>query len=192
MNVSQSAAGVALTAVNAMLNTSPLVFYSGTQPTTPETALSGNTALVTFTFAAAAFGAASFSASNEQETASFVATSVAPAASGTATFARASVWTWTASTAVAVGSYATNSSNLYVCITAGTTAASGGPTTTAASITDNTVTWKYVSAANNGTGHVVADYTIGTSATDIVIGSTSINTGVNVTLSSFLHKMAAS
>ena len=38
---------------------------------------------------------------------------------------------------------------------------------------------------------VVADYTIGTSGTDIVIGSTTISTGVPVTLSSFLQKIPA-
>jgi hypothetical protein len=45
--------------------------------------------LVTFTFSATAFGADSFSGGNEQTTASFAATSVAPSSSGTATFARA-------------------------------------------------------------------------------------------------------
>ncbi|GAC1332146.1 MAG: hypothetical protein NVSMB20_03240 [Bradyrhizobium sp.] len=192
MNVSQSAAGIALTAVNQMLNLGSLVFYSGTNPGA-ESALSANTALVTFAFQSAAFGAPSFSSSFEQETASFVATSVAPSAAGTAAFARGYVWVWTASTAVVVGQYTTNGTNLYQCITAGTTAASGGPTGTTASITDGTAVWKYVSAVSDVTDsrHVVADYTIGTTGTDIVIGSTSINTGVNVTLSSFLHKLAA-
>lgn len=134
MNLSTSAAAAALDAVKALYNSGTLVFYSGTQPTTPETALSGNTALVTFTFSATAYGSDSFTSGNEQATASFVSSSVAPTASGTATFARA--------------------------------------------------------FQSNGTS-VIADYTIGTSGTDITIGSTSINTGVNVSLSSLLLKIPA-
>jgi hypothetical protein len=84
MNLATAAAAAALDAVKALCNSGTLVFYSGTQPSTPETALSGNTALVTFTFSATAFGADSFSGGNEQTTASFAATSVAPSSSGTA------------------------------------------------------------------------------------------------------------
>lgn len=54
---------------------------------------------------------------------------------------------WAASTAYRVGERVTNSSNVYEVITAGTTAASGGPTTTAADITDNTAHWKFIAVA---------------------------------------------
>ncbi len=53
---------------------------------------------------------------------------------------------WTPSTAYTVGTRVTNAGNVYSCITAGTSAASGGPTTTASDITDGTVHWQYVSA----------------------------------------------
>lgn len=54
---------------------------------------------------------------------------------------------WTANQAVTAGTRRTNSSSpvrWYECITTGTCAASGGPTTTAADITDNTAHWKYL------------------------------------------------
>jgi uncharacterized phage protein gp47/JayE len=59
---------------------------------------------------------------------------------------------WTAATAYAVGAKVRNNSNVYQCTVAGTSAGSGGPTTTANSITDNTVTWTYL-----GTGTGCAD-----------------------------------
>jgi hypothetical protein len=54
---------------------------------------------------------------------------------------------WAASTAYAVGVLRTNGGNTYICITAGTSAASGGPTGTGADITDGTVHWSYVDPA---------------------------------------------
>ena len=70
---------------------------------------------------------------------------------------------WGASTAYAIGDYVTNSGNYYLCTTPGTSASSGGPTTTASAITDNTVVWQYITAPawaketsyNNGT-YIVA------------------------------------
>lgn len=58
---------------------------------------------------------------------------------------------WIASTAYLVGDRVTNSSNCYQCITAGTSAGSGGPTTQASDITDGTVHWTWLGA---GTGAV--------------------------------------
>lgn len=57
---------------------------------------------------------------------------------------------WQASHAYTAGTYVTNSSNIYRCITAGTSAASGGPSTTAADITDGTAHWAYVQASSAG------------------------------------------
>lgn len=48
---------------------------------------------------------------------------------------------WEASTAYALRSFSINNKMLYECITAGTSASSGGPTGTDAEITDGTVTW---------------------------------------------------
>lgn len=58
---------------------------------------------------------------------------------------------WAALTAYVVGDRRTNSNRCYVCITSGTSAASGGPTTTDADITDGTVHWEHLGA---GTGNV--------------------------------------
>lgn len=58
---------------------------------------------------------------------------------------------WAASTAYALGALVTNGGNLYKVTTAGTSAGSGGPTGTGATIADNTVVWAYVSAAGSVT-----------------------------------------
>lgn len=89
MQLAQTAGESALNAVTALLNGGTLVFFSGTEPSTPETALSGNTTLATFTFSSTAFSSATVSGGNAQATASFTASTVTPAANGTVTFARA-------------------------------------------------------------------------------------------------------
>lgn len=128
-----AASGIAMIdAFKALPNSGTLIIYSGTEPTNPDTALSGNTVLATFTFNSTAFGSDSSSGGFQQSTASFVAATVTAAASGTATFARM---------------FETN----------GTT--------------------------------VVADFTVGTTATDIVLNSTAITSGGNVTLTSFVLKL---
>jgi len=58
---------------------------------------------------------------------------------------------WTITTGYVVGDRATNAARCYECITAGTSAGSGGPTTTSADITDGTVHWKYL---GEGTGAI--------------------------------------
>lgn len=57
----------------------------------------------------------------------------------------AAVPAWTISTAYPVGQYVSNGGNEYVCRVAGTSAGSGGPTTTVyGDITDGTAIWQYV------------------------------------------------
>lgn len=72
---------------------------------------------------------------------------------------------WAITTPYVVGDIRKNASRIYVCITAGTSAGSGGPTTTSADITDNTAHWRYcgegtgtidVGAASADTGAVIA------------------------------------
>lgn len=62
------------------------------------------------------------------------------------TFGAASAWTIT--TAYVVGDVRKNSGNVYVCITAGTSAGAGGPTTEAEDITDGTVHWRFIGAGD--------------------------------------------
>jgi hypothetical protein len=54
---------------------------------------------------------------------------------------------WATSHAYAIADRAVNGGLLYECITAGTSAGSGGPSGTTANITDGTAHWKYVGAA---------------------------------------------
>jgi uncharacterized phage protein gp47/JayE len=53
---------------------------------------------------------------------------------------------WAGSTAYSLGDLRQNDSpaNIYLCVTAGTSAASGGPTGTGTAITDGTVVWRFV------------------------------------------------
>ena len=57
----------------------------------------------------------------------------------------ASSTTWAASTSYAIGDVVVNSGSYYFCAVAGESAASGGPTGTEDTITDNAVTWRYIS-----------------------------------------------
>ena len=50
---------------------------------------------------------------------------------------------WAAATVYSVGNVRANAGNWYICTQAGTSAGSGGPTTTGTSIVDNTVRWDY-------------------------------------------------
>ena len=62
---------------------------------------------------------------------------------------------WAASTVFRAGDLVTNGSSpikCYLCTTGGTSAASGGPTTTAASITDGGCTWRYIGNGLNYAG----------------------------------------
>lgn len=188
MNTAQNTASVALAAAGALSNSGSLVLLTGTQPATPETALSGNTTTCTATYSATAYGSPSFSGGNMQATASFSAGSFAPIANGAVTFARAyksdgttvtadySVGSaWIASNAFAVGQYCTNGGNTYVCVTAGTSASSGGPTGTGSGIVDGTVHWNYV-----GAGQLF----------DVLMGNCNVQVGVSVTATQTL-KMPA-
>lgn len=55
---------------------------------------------------------------------------------------------WIAATAYAAGAAVRNSGNLYVCTSAGTSAASGGPSGTGSAITDDTAVWKHVASSD--------------------------------------------
>lgn len=51
---------------------------------------------------------------------------------------------WLASTAYTVGQYVSANSNVYLCITGGTSTTGSGPSTTGSNITDGTAHWSYV------------------------------------------------
>lgn len=108
---------IALASRNAALdnafnlaNNGTLVVYSGTQPANADTALSGNTALATFTLGATAFGAAA-GASGATSTKTLNSVSaVAASATGTATWYR--IYRSDGITVVSDGSVGTASSDL--------------------------------------------------------------------------------
>jgi uncharacterized phage protein gp47/JayE len=54
------------------------------------------------------------------------------------------VTAWAPATVYSAGARRTNAGRIYQCTIGGTSAGSGGPTTTASAITDNTVTWRYL------------------------------------------------
>lgn len=90
-------------------------------------------------------------------------TTVVPADSGVSTTSTGKIFktreqktiaalsAWTGTTAYLVGARVTNASRCYECIQAGTSAGSGGPTTTASEITDGGAKWTYL---GEGTGAV--------------------------------------
>jgi hypothetical protein len=86
-----------------------------------------------------------------------------PPASGSAAATDTTVL-WAGSAAYVVGDRVVNGGNVYTCTVAGTSAASGGPAGTGASIADNTVTWQYI--------HVQAAHAIGESQADRAAGFT--------------------
>lgn len=63
---------------------------------------------------------------------------------------------WATGTVYAVGDIVTNNSRIYRCITAGTSAGSGGPTTVSNDITDNTAHWRYM---GEGTAYAILPFT---------------------------------
>lgn len=164
MNPSKVSIGIALDAWNALLNGGSAEVLSGTRPADVETALSGNTVLVTPTFSATAFPASAYNSTDAamEAAASFTAASFSPVANGSASFVR--VYKSDGVTAVAdlgvgmvhadanvtaVGAYCTNAGNSYQAIAVVSDAKTGTgtpPTGTGSSITDGNVTWKYIGA----------------------------------------------
>jgi hypothetical protein len=138
-------------AVTPRANNGSLRLYSGTPPADANAALAGNTLLATLPMAATAFGAASAGVATANALTAAVAV-----ATGRPTFARIiesdtttvvgqmrAALVWLASTAFAVGDRVSNGANTYVATTAGTSAASGGPTGTGTGIADGSVVWAF-------------------------------------------------
>ncbi|WWT39549.1 hypothetical protein [Microcystis phage Mae-JY02] len=80
---------------------------------------------------------------------------------------------WQASRAYAIGDQVTNGGNLYRATAAGTSASSGGPTGTGASITDGGVTWTFVQV---GADMSLDNATIN-SGQQVTINTATINAG---------------
>ena len=169
-------------AVTVRANNGSLRLYSGTPPADANAALSGNTLLATLPMSATAFGAAVAGVA----TANALTAAVAPA-TGRPTFARIiesdgttvvvqlrAALAWLASTAFSVGDRASNGANTYVATTAGTSAASGGPTGTGTGIADGSVVWAF-----EGINEAV------------LAGASQIISGANVSMSSVTYTQPA-
>jgi hypothetical protein len=76
---------------------------------------------------------------------------------------------WVALTAYTLGALVTNSSNTYICRTAGTTAGSGGPTGTGTAISDGSCTWDYVDTSANASKYF--SYTVANTPTTPATGT---------------------
>lgn len=85
LTVANDAATAAVDAITALLNDGYLRIYSGTRPTNPDAALTGNTLLAELRFGNPAFG----SGANGVATANLITSDTAADATGTATFYRA-------------------------------------------------------------------------------------------------------
>lgn len=157
-----------------------LNIYDGTPPADENTALSGNNILAQFTAAdwsAASAGGKALAATltdasaNNSGLARFyrIMTGTQGGASTTGAEQGLVGQNWAASTAYLLNQHVINdSSKVYKCTTAGTSAGSGGPTGTAGSgITDGSAVWGYVGTA------------------DLVIDNGNINAGQQVQITTF-------
>lgn len=75
---------------------------------------------------------------------------------------------WVGTTAYTAGVRVSNGGNVYSCATAGTSAATGGPSGAGSGIVDNTAAWNYISALG-----------------DLTLDNVSIASGQTVTINSF-------
>jgi hypothetical protein len=157
-NLAPVAGIAALSPIFPLLNSGTGIAYSGAQPASTQTALSGNTAIVTATFAATALsGSVTSSGGFASGSLAFTSTSLTAAATGVATFMRLTESGGTTVVAdltlgnaymhsepVEVGQLIYAGSNTYSVTTAGTTSATGsGPTGTGTGITDGTAVFAY-------------------------------------------------
>lgn len=89
LKISTESADAMLGALSTLLNAGKIRIYSGTEPTTANAALSGNTLLAELTFGNPAFGAVGASGSDRIITANAITQDSAADATGTASFFRA-------------------------------------------------------------------------------------------------------
>ena len=89
LKIANATADTMLTALATSLNSGKINLYSGTEPSTADTPLSGNTLLAELTFGATAFIAATASGADRIITANAITQDASANADGTATFFRA-------------------------------------------------------------------------------------------------------
>lgn len=185
MNISAAAGTSALTQLFTALNGGTLNLYTGVPPANVAATLSGNTLIGTADLAATALsGSITASGDTVVGTLTFTSNTFSTVAAGTITFARAlssasaavndfgASSAWLANTGVVLNQMASNGGNVYICTTAGTTAASGGPTGTGSGITDGTAVWAYVQP---GTASVTLNNVAVTQSLSVLISSATLS-----------------
>ena len=185
MNISAAAGTSALTQLFTALNGGTLNLYTGVPPANVAATLSGNTLIGTADLAATALsGSITASGDTVVGTLAFTSNTFSTVAAGTITFARAlssasaavndfgASSAWLANTGVVLNQMASNGGNVYICTTAGTTAASGGPTGTGSGITDGTAVWAYVQP---GTASVTLNNVAVTQSLSVLISSATLS-----------------
>lgn len=88
MKLASGTADAALSAIGTLCNGGTLIIYSGTEPATATTSLSGNTVLAQLAMNATAFGSPGASGSDRVITAASITADSSADASGTASFFR--------------------------------------------------------------------------------------------------------
>jgi hypothetical protein len=197
-NIAQGPAQLALAGYTNLFSNALLSIYSGTQPATAETALSGNTLLCTFQFAATPFATVTSSGGYSYQVGSFVSPSVSPAASGIASFARATfalnsvnAGAWTASTVYPYGTIVSSNNSYWVCVGAGTAGVTAPIGTNVNGVSDGGAVWNWINPVS--TGQYLGDFTVGlSSSSDIQLGNTTISTGTNVVVTAFRFQTPSS
>jgi hypothetical protein len=184
--------GFALSFYTLLFKSASMVVWSGTQPSTPETTVTGgNTTLATFTFSTAPFSTFSNAAGFDVQTAAFVSNTVTPTNNGTATFARISFTlatshsgAWTTAQAYTLGDIVTSNASYWLCIGAGTAGSTAPTGTNVLSFDDGGAVWTWIQTVT--TGQTIGDFTVGTTtAYDVQVNSTTFSTLINQTITSF-------
>ena len=148
-----------LDSIETTIGTSPsLIFFDGAMPVDCATADAGTT-LATLTLPSDWMNAASGGQKTLNGTWSGTASAAGMArywrmktSGGTCSMQGPAAMDWPASSPVYLNQQVLNNGNVYKCITAGTTASSGGPSGTGTDITDGTAHWAYVDVS---TGAIV-------------------------------------
>lgn len=184
--------GFALSYYTLLFKSASMVVWSGTQPATPETAVTGgNNTLATFTFTTSPFTTFVNASGFDVQTAAFVSNTVTPSNSGTASFARISFTlatshsgAWTTGQAYSMSDIVTSNSSYWLCISPGTAGATAPTGTNVLSFSDGAAVWAWIQLV--ATGQVIGDFTVGTtSAYDVQVNSTAFSTSINQTITSF-------
>ena len=197
-NIATGPISLALEGYTGLYKNALLSIYSGAIPATAETALSSNILLCSFQFTSPPFLTVVSSGGYTYQIGQFVSNSVAPVASGIASFARATFalaashsGAWTTATPYTLGDIVTSNNSYWVCIVAGTSGGVAPLGANAMGVSDGVCAWNYINPVSAGQN--LGDFSVGlTSSSDLQVGNTTISTGTNVVLTSMRFQTPSS